>query len=170
MTLLSTCRAQQGSTLIIGLIMLLLLTLVVGSAFTLSGTNLKAVGNMQLRNEAIAAANVAIEQKVSSNLTVAPTAEPIEVDINGDGAVDYEVNVEPTCVSSTIASYASSDGLSGEETKDYSGAGAPEAVVGYNVVLDLKSNVVDVASGTSVSVRAGVRVLLTEAQQAVVCI
>lgn len=170
MTQLSTCRAQQGVALIVGLIMLLLLTLVVGSAFTLSGTNLKAVGNMQLRNEAIAAANVAIEQKVSSNLTVAPTAEPIEVDINGDGAVDYEVDVEPTCVSSTIASYASSDGLSGEETKDYSGAGAPEAVVGYNVVLDLKSNVVDVANGTSVSVRAGVRVLLTEAQQAVVCI
>lgn len=170
MTQLSTCRAQQGVALIVGLIMLLLLTLVVGSAFTLSGTNLKAVGNMQLRNEAIAAANVAIEQKVSSNLTVAPTTEPIEVDINGDGAVDYEVDVEPTCVSSTIASYASSDGLSGEETKDYSGAGAPEAVVGYNVVLDLKSNVVDVASGTSVSVRAGVRVLLTEAQQAVVCI
>lgn len=162
-------RVQHGAALIIGLIMLLLLTLVVGSAFTLSGTNLKAVGNMQLRNEAIAAANVAIEQKVSSNLAVAPVAEPINVDINGDGTNDYVVNVEPSCISSTVASYAASDGLSGEETKDYSGAGAPEAVVGYNVVLDMRSEVLDLASGTSVSVRAGVRVLLTEAEQAVVC-
>ncbi|MDD2162197.1 hypothetical protein N1078_16620 [Pseudomonas sp. MIL19] len=163
---LSTCRGQQGVALIVGLIMLLLLTLVVGSAFTLSGTNLKAVGNMQLRNEAIAAANAAIEQKVSSDLTAAPTAEPIEVAING---VVYTVDVEPTCVSSRLASYASASGLSGEETKDYRGRGAPMTNSGYNVILDLKADVVDEASGAAVTVRSGVRVLLNESQRKAVC-
>lgn len=163
-------HAQKGVALIVGLIMLLLLTLMVGSAFTLSGTNLKAVGNMQMRNETIAAANVAIEQKISSDLTVVPTAETINVDINDDGTVDYEVIVTPSCISSSIASYASSSGLSGEETKDFEGEGAPETVVGYNVILDIASDVTDLASGASVTVHAGVRILLTEAQQAVVCI
>ena len=50
---------QQGAALIVGLIMLLLLTLMVTAAFTLSGVNLKAVGNMQSRAEATAAANAA---------------------------------------------------------------------------------------------------------------
>lgn len=162
--------SQRGAALIVGLIMLLLITLMVGSAFTMSGTNLKSVGNMQMRDEAIAAANVAIEQKISSDLTVAPTEETIAVDINDDGAVDYEVVVTPSCVSSSIASYASSTELSGEENKDYSGQGAPETVVGYNVILDIKSAVTDQASGASVTVHTGVRILLTEAQQSVVCI
>lgn len=160
---------QRGATLIVGLIMLLLLTLMVGSAFTLSGTNLKAVGNMQLRNEAIAAANAAIELKVSSDLTVAQIAEDIMIDINGDGVTDYLVQVTPECLSSTVASYASSSALSGEETKDYTGAGAPTVPVGYNVVLDFKADVNDVASGTSVTVRSAVRVLLNASEQASVC-
>ena len=59
-------RAQRGVTLIIGLIMLVLITLMVTTAFMLSNTNLKAVGNMQFRDEAIAAANVATEDVLSS--------------------------------------------------------------------------------------------------------
>lgn len=164
------CRKQRGAALIVGLIMLLLLTLMVGSAFSLSGSNLKSVGNMQVRNEALAAANAAIEQKMSSNLTVLPTAEEIDVDINGDGSVDYTVNIVPSCISSSVASYAARTVLSGEENKDYHGQGAPELVAGYNVILDVRSEVVDEASGASVTVRAGVRVLLTEAQKNVVCI
>ncbi|MOA01895.1 hypothetical protein D3C78_1213210 [compost metagenome] len=163
-------REQQGAVLIVGLIMLLLLTLMVGSAFSLSGSNLKSVGNMQMRNEALAAANVAIERKISADLTVRPTAEELDIDINGDGAIDYTVNVVPTCISSSSASYAVSTGLSGEETKDYGGQGAPETVTGYNVILDFRSVVTDAASGASVAVRAGVRVLLTREQQEAVCI
>ncbi|MDM9653338.1 hypothetical protein QU755_18195 [Pseudomonas wenzhouensis] len=162
-------RRQQGAALIVGLIMLLLLTLMVGSAFTLSGTNLKSVGNMQLRAEAIAAANTAIEQKIGSNLKVAQTVESFDIDIDHDGNIDYVVTVTPSCLSDSQASYASASGLSGEETKDYSGAGAPTASTGFNVILDLKADVVDAASGAAVTVRTGVRVLLNEAQRAAVC-
>ena len=83
-----TRRAQRGATLIVGLIMLVLLTLVATSAFMLSTGNLKAVGNMQFRNEATAAANMAIEQMISSAFTNAPTGETIPVDIDNNGSTD----------------------------------------------------------------------------------
>ena len=70
-------RAQQGITLIVGLIMLVLITLIVTSAFMLSHTNLKSVGNMQFRDESIAAANVAIEQVLASPFYISPAAESI---------------------------------------------------------------------------------------------
>ena len=90
---------QRGVTLVVGLIMLVLITLVVTSAFTLSSTNLKAVGNMQFRDEAVAAANVAIERVMSADFTLAPAATSQNVDIDQDGTVDYIVNVQaPVCV------------------------------------------------------------------------
>lgn len=90
---------QRGVTLVIGLIMLVLITLVVTSAFMLSTTNLKAVGNMQFREEAIAAANVAVERVAGTDFTLAPAASSHDVDIDQDGNADYTVNVAvPVCV------------------------------------------------------------------------
>lgn len=91
-------RRQRGVTLIVGLIMLVIITLLVASAFTLSSTNLKAVGNMQFRDEATAAANVAIERVLSSDFTLAPAASTESVDIGG---ATYTVNVAaPICIRS----------------------------------------------------------------------
>ena len=64
------------------LIVLTLITLVVVSAFTLSSSNLKAVGNMQARDESVAAADQAIELVISSAFTDAPVAQEVNVDIN----------------------------------------------------------------------------------------
>ena len=58
---------QNGATLVVGLIMLVAITMMMLSAFSLSGGNLKAAGNMQFRNEAIAAARIAIEQTININ-------------------------------------------------------------------------------------------------------
>lgn len=90
---LSNKSRQQGVALIVALIMLLLLMLMVGSAFQLSGVNLAAVGNVQSRNEVVAAANVAIEQTLSSSASFsAPAAKEITVG-------DYKVNVaKPSCL------------------------------------------------------------------------
>jgi type II secretory pathway pseudopilin PulG len=91
--------------LIVALIMLLLLTAVVASTFTLSVTNLKSVTNTQLRNEAIAAANAAIEQVMSSSFTNSPAPESINIDINNDGATDYTVQfAAPVCISASNVS------------------------------------------------------------------
>jgi len=95
---INSLRRQRGATLIVGLIMLVLITLMMVSAFMLSGTNLKAVGNMQFRDEAIAAANVAIERVVSEDFTVSPVASTQTVTIGG--AV-YTVAVnKPECIKS----------------------------------------------------------------------
>lgn len=95
-------RRQRGVTLVVGLIMLVLITLVVSTAFTMSTTNLKAVGNMQFRDEAIAAANVAVERLMSTDFTTLPQATAHEIDIDNNGAVDYIVDIAlPVCVRST---------------------------------------------------------------------
>lgn len=154
-------RAQRGATLIVGLIMLVLLTLVVTSAFMLSTGNLKAVGNMQFRNEAAAAANKAIEQVLGSDFTKAPGAEQVNVDINNDGSTDYVVDVaKPTCIRASVAAAAAKSSLKlpAMSTQSY-----------WNTVWDIDATVSDAVSGASIRIRQGVRVLLTQSQKDSVC-
>ncbi len=162
MRLRSSSRRQRGATLLLGLIMLVLITLVVTTAFTLSTTNLKAVGNMQMRNEAIAAANAAIEQVLSSPFTTAPVAETITVDINNDGTIDYDVNIAvPTCISASVAADSSLSSLS-----------LPTSMSGasfWNTIWDIDATVTDAASGTAVRVRSGIRVKLSDSQKNISC-
>jgi hypothetical protein len=159
--------SQRGATLVVGLIMLVLITLLVTSAFMLSSSNLRSVGNMQNRNEAIAAANKAIEQVVSSPFTDAPAAEAIDVDIDNDNTTDYVVNfAAPTCVSASLLPGAAAP----PSSITLGPAFSPASTAFYESVWDLDANVVDSNdSGASVRVRQGVRVLLTEAQLNAVC-
>ncbi len=151
--------AERGATLVVGLIMLLLFTLLVSGAFTLSTVNLKSVGNMQMREEAIAAANTAIEVVVGSPFTTTPTAQSMPVDINNDATDDYTVEVAaPVCIRAVI---------SGAAPKCDVGLVCPSDT--WNTVWELRATVTDPASGASSIVRSGVRVLLTESQKNAVC-
>jgi Tfp pilus assembly protein PilX len=98
---------QSGATLVVGLIMLVAITLLMISAFSLSGGNLKAVSNMQFRNEAIAAANMAIEQTININFVAIDPAnypETIDIDIDQNNSTDYVVSVKaPLCIRATLA-------------------------------------------------------------------
>lgn len=157
---------QRGSTLIVTLIMLVLMTVLVGSTFTLASTNLKSVTNNQLHDEAIAAANAAIEQVISSPFTNAPAAEVINVDINNDGVTDYTVQFPaPTCVSASTVTSTSSPPSSLSLPNAFNAAGATF----YDTVWDIDAQVTDVASGASAQVHQGVRVLLDQTQYATVC-
>ena len=96
-----TSTHHSGGALIVSLIMLLVITLMVTSAIRSSSTNLLVVGNMQVQVEAIAAADQAINQVMSSAAAFnnAPTGQTVLVDINNDGASDYSVLVSaPSCV------------------------------------------------------------------------
>ncbi len=162
MRLRSSSRRQRGATLMLGLIMLVLITLVVTTAFTLSTTNLKAVGNMQMRNEAIAAANAAIEQVLSSPFTTAPVAETITVDINNDGTNDYDVNIAvPTCIRASVAADSSLSSLSLPTSMSSASF--------WNTIWDIDATVTDAASGTAVRVRSGMRVKLSDSQKNISC-
>lgn len=93
---------QSGNTLITALVMLVVLTLLVLSGIRASTTNLRIAGNMQYQQEAIAAAQQATEQIISSNFTIAPVASSISVDINNDGTPDYTATfAAPICSGST---------------------------------------------------------------------
>lgn len=159
MMISATRRTQQGATLIVGLIMLVLLTLVVTSAFMLSSGNLKSVGNMQFRNEAIAAANVAIEQIISSDFTTLPASSIIPVDIDQDGTNDYTVNImTPVCVQavSISTSIATLSGVT---------SGVP-STIDYNTVWDIEARITSASNtaGAKVTIWQGVRKRLTETQ------
>lgn len=161
-------RAQRGATLAVGLIMLVLITVMVTSAFNVSSTNLTSVGNMQFRDEAIAAANKAIEQVLSSPFTDSPAGQAIDVDINNDDTPDYEVVfAAPSCVSDSEIVVAGAAPSSVSLGSSFAVAGSTF----HQTIWDLSASVSDAdVSGASVQVRQGVRVLLTQAQYNAVCL
>jgi Tfp pilus assembly protein PilV len=166
-TRISIRPRQHGAALIVALIMLTLITVMVTSAFTLSTVNARSVGNMQWRGEAVAAANQAIERVIGSPFTDAPRAETIDVDIDNDGATDYQVVFNPpSCVSAKqiVAAAPPPSSLS------LGAAFSISASNYYQTVWDLDANVTHLASGTSVHVRQGVRVLLSQSQYNAVCV
>ena len=121
---------------------------------------------MLFRSEAVAAANKAIEQVLSSPFTTDPTAESIDVDINNDEANDYAVNfATPTCVSAQQIAATSIPPSSLSLGSTFATAASHY----YQTVWDLDANVTDARTGTSVRVRQGVRVLLTQSQFDDVC-
>ncbi len=160
MNTLTPLHRQQGITLFMGMVMLILITLMVTSAFMLSNTNLKAVGNMQAKEEAVAAANLAIEQVLSSPFTTAPNAETIEVDINNDGVTDYTVAIaRPQCISVAVDTQSAKSSV----------ALAGMTISSWNTVWDIDAVVNDNKTGAKTAVNAGVRVLLNETQKNAVC-
>ncbi|WP_305073702.1 PilX N-terminal domain-containing pilus assembly protein [Propionivibrio sp.] len=96
MTEPTPCRRQAGATLIVGLIMLILMTLLAISAFRLSNTNLKIVGNEQIRKEAEAAAVYAFDAAANTS-TFASATGPTTTTVNV-GMANYNVTIsKPDC-------------------------------------------------------------------------
>ena len=104
-------RSQRGATLFIALVMLVMLTMFAVSSLNSSTTNLKVVGNMQSRGEALNAAQETIETVISTpqfisnpaNAVLNPcgTANRLCTDLTGDGTPEYTTQLVPmpTCVS-----------------------------------------------------------------------
>lgn len=106
---------QRGATLIVGLVMLVVLTLLVISAIRSSNTNLRIAGNMQRQEETSTAAQQATEQVISTNFTVNPVPQAIAVDINKDGTTDYTPVVTPACTGSLSLTNADLDPSNAED-------------------------------------------------------
>jgi Tfp pilus assembly protein PilX len=111
-----TLHRQRGVTMFMALIMLILLTLFAVTTFNLGKSSMQIVGNFQHKNEALAAAQEAIEQALSttrlitnpSTIFLTPCSlgnnNCIDVDVNGDGTNDITVQLtpQPTCVKAQI--------------------------------------------------------------------
>ena len=103
-------KRQEGATLIVALIMLVLLALFGLSGYHTALTDMKTSGNMQARTEALNAAQEAIETVISTPQFVANPANALQTpcgapntyctDYNGDGVPEYTVRLAPapTCV------------------------------------------------------------------------
>ena len=68
---------QRGTALVVSLIMLTLITILVITALNLGAGNFRAVSNAQFRDEAIAAANLAIQARISSTFLDPPVTTSV---------------------------------------------------------------------------------------------
>lgn len=149
---------QRGAVLVIGMIVLMLITLMVTAAFKFSTYNLKSVGNMQSRNEAIASANKAIEQVIGSwNFRSTPVADHITVDIDNDGTNDYVVDLTaPVCVKAVASRGAATSGDECITTLDGVLICSKPPPAEYALLWELDAVATSSSSGTRVRVRQGV--------------
>lgn len=105
---------QQGTTLVIALIMLVIITMLAVSALGTTQMSLKVVNNMQSRGEALQASQQAIETVISTPLFITNPANAVLTpcgsantlcsDLSGDGAPDYttRLNPAPSCNSAKV--------------------------------------------------------------------
>ncbi len=104
---IASAASQRGVTLLVGMIMLVLVTVLVLASFQLGRNNLEIVGNAQQRAEGLATAQQTIEAAFQSPLlTSSPAAifpnpcpgfgnNTLCYDVNGDGRSDVAVQVTP---------------------------------------------------------------------------
>ena len=99
---------EGGATLLISLIMLIMLTLFAISAMNTGTINLKMVGNMQVRSEAMDASQSTIESVLSTVQFINTPNDAIPLgqvcgapnttctDVNNDGVPEYTTRLVPT--------------------------------------------------------------------------
>jgi Tfp pilus assembly protein PilX len=161
---LSLARREGGATLIVGLILLALLTLIVINSFKLASSNLRATGNLQFRDEALAAAGNAIEQAIAAttNWSSPPPALTFQIDIDRDGTDDYTVALAaPVCIRAQKAFATAPSDVELE----------PSIVAGSNwdTEWDYDATVTSATTGSVVRVHQGVRVLLSAQDKTASC-
>ena len=112
---MKTPNRQQGATLLVAMIMLVLITLVVINTVNLGSGSVQTVSNMQSRNQAAAAAEETLQSAISSKrFFETPStvfATPCNgsynakcIDTNGDSVPDITVTLtpNPTCVQAKV--------------------------------------------------------------------
>jgi len=111
---------QRGAALFVSLVMLVVITLFVVSAINMSTVNLRITANTQAKQEAVAAAQQAIEQVISKNFTTNPQPASITVNLHNDQSkTDYTVAVaKPACLNAVPISQAELAGRDNEDPDD----------------------------------------------------
>lgn len=144
-------RQQRGSTLIVALIMLALLTLIAISAMKSTTSSIQVVGNAQFREEAKAVAQKAMENLLSNKIQ---NTEPPQqnMDVNGDGTPDYTVTfAKPKCRSSRKIA------VDDPEFPPSCVTAVGAADLCYWAVLDIQAIVTDNRTGATVTLHQGIR-------------
>lgn len=185
----SAAARQGGATLLISLIILILMTLLAVSAFNLGKGQLQVVGNMQRQGEALAAAQEAIEDVISTTrlfdspgsifLTPCAGANTKCVDTNGDGVTDVTVTLTPTptCVKAATVKNVSLDLSNSEDAGCAVGAAQSFGVAGgatgdslcADSLWEINAAAVDSQTQATVTVTQGVAVRVSTDNIATAC-
>ena len=171
MIAMTSFSTQRGViTIFISMLMLLFMTVMVLTAYSLSTTNLRAVGNVQARDEAIASANYVIEQTVGSGFTSVgndpndAALDDFQVYINKNELTpEYEYLVDllaPRCVRAYRVNTATTTSVT---LPGMSGVGA------FNTIWELDATATEAASNASVRVIQGIRILMDEVRKDELC-
>jgi len=161
----ATLRRQKGATLLVGLIMLVLLTLMAITSFNLGKSNLQIVGNMQFRNETVRAAEEAVEAAISMPTSVT-IASAYTIDVNADGTPDVSITITPTLQQAYVKKNSALDltdpGQLGCTLGQAQAFGVVGAATGNSLcaatLYDLKVMATEAATNTSVELHQGVSV------------
>jgi hypothetical protein len=164
MITVNSTRASRGVvTLFVTVMMLLLITTMAAMAVKLSTTNLVAVGNVQTRAGAIAAAEKVIGAVLSEDPAAVSFHRPRResVDVNRDGSSDYSVEVSvPVCVRATPASSVAAYSVT---LSDY----VLEAQ--WDTLWEISAVVSDEQTGARVSIAHAWQYLMSGNEKAAVC-
>lgn len=114
-------QTQQGSSLIIGLILMFVTTISLVAAYNMSSTSVYIIKNLQDREIAVDLANSALEESITTNRLVSTpdavfdhpggASNRMSFDINADGVDDVVVDLTPapTCLSTHAIKNAALD-------------------------------------------------------------
>ena len=134
-------KHQQGATLLVSLIMLVVITMFAVTGINLSSVNLRIVGNAQIQRQLESAVQEAIEQEVTNPTVFTMAAVAMTATING-----FDVTVSaPGCKYYTVA---------GGYTRTHANI-APEFTY-----WDFNATATDPLSGARVTINQGVKIPL----------
>jgi Tfp pilus assembly protein PilV len=168
-------RPARGVTLVIALVMLAALGLIAAAAMRSGTANVRIVDNTQSRQAAFMAAQAAIESTISAptftQQPAAVAANPVTVDLDGDGAADLSATLSPApaCYRWKVIKVSELDAASaGDRACLGSGAVANSGIDGgtsgagdslcANSEWNVRAVVVDATTGADVRVNQGVQV------------
>ncbi len=176
-------RVQRGVTLIVALILLTALGLVAASALRAGTANMRIVDNTRARQQALSAAQSAIETTISTtSFATDPNGvanKAVPVDLDGDGTVDLSARISPApaCYRARPVPLAELDPAAASDRNCMgSSAAAHTGIEGASVSSNLsqcadsewniRAEVIDTNTNAVAQVNQGVavRTLITEAQ------
>lgn len=183
-------RSQRGATLFIALVMLVMLTMFAVSSLNSSTSNLKVVGNMQTRGEALNAAQETIETVISTPQFIANPANAVLnpcgaantlcTDLTGDGVPEYTTQLvpAPSCVAVTgikmsdlVLTNIEDLGCAAGQSQQF---GVTGAVTGdslcANTLWDVTAQTTGTANAARVTVTQGVGVRISADDTATSCL
>lgn len=176
-------RQQRGTTLVVAMLFLVILSLLAVTSFNSSTTNSMVTGNMIARQEGIAAAQWLIDSTISSTTFVTDpasvAASTYDLDLDQDQVADFHPRLTPapTCLRARVIKTVELDVdvesdvacLKSGGTGPLIETGAPDPTAGdsmcANTEWNVRAVVADGVTGSSVAVNqgVGVRALITEA-------